>query len=264
MKKRLFTICGLSICMAASFAGCGEAKTVETEVKTEANAKIEIGEGSEITETAEEITEATTVLTTEATTEAVTEAATEETSEKSEDSDMAPTADLSEYAKFVNDPSSFEWEKLGVSDQTFNWDSYQLIEVDGDETPEMIVTCKDQVGSVDNLQHYLILDNTDNGLVITELADGVASAGGYRGTLYYLPGKSTIYDISNSAPYAAPGFTLYKSENGKIEYVESAYFDPEPDAGEDALEHGKWYWGTDEVTKEEYDEKLNEKTENPA
>ena len=82
--------------MAASFAGCGEAKTVETEVKTEANAKIEIGEGSEITETTEEITEATTVLTTEATTEAVTEAAKEATSEKSEDSDMAPTADLSE------------------------------------------------------------------------------------------------------------------------------------------------------------------------
>ena len=155
MKKRIITICGLSLCLAVSVTGCGGAEsTVETEVKNEAKAEKEIEDKSEITE-------------------ATTEAATEATSEKAEESDMAPTADLSEYAKFVNDPSSFEWEKLGVSDQAFNWDAFKLIEIDGDETPEMIVTCKDQVGSVDNLQHYLILDNTDNGLVITELADGV-------------------------------------------------------------------------------------------
>lgn len=254
-KKGLVTIIGLSLGMAVAFGGCGKwEKTVEVEA-------VDKAETGMVDDTAKETIDITE--TTEATTE-TTENTTENKSEGAEGSDMAPSSDLTAFADFISDPYSYEWEKIGNPEQVFNWDGYQLIELDGDDSPEMIVTSLNECSPTDGLQHYLVLDNTDSGLVINEMADGVASAGGYRGTLYYLPGSAVIYDMSVSAPYGAPGFTLYKAENGKINYVESGYFNPDHEAGADAMDQGEWYWGSDVVTQEEYDSKVDELSESQS
>lgn len=249
-KKGLVTIIGLSLGMAAVFGGCGKSeKTVEVEA-------VDKAETGMVDDTAKETIDITE--TTEATTEtiSITEKATELSTEK--------TVDVTAFDDFISDPYSYEWEKIGNPEQVFNWDGYQLIELDGDDSPEMIVTSLNECSPTDGLQHYLVLDNTDSGLVINEMADGVASAGGYRGTLYYLPNSSVIYDMSISAPYGAPGFTLYKAENGKINYVESGYFNPDHEAGADAMDQGQWYWGSNVVTQEEYDSKIDEFTDSQS
>lgn len=283
--KRFLTISGLGLCMAAAFTGCGGTeKVAEAESKTAAEARTEDEEKIEITSVTEEATETvetnteaspeTQKETTESKSEAATEVKTDTTSEAAteaedvnkdtEEGDNAPAAYKNAFMNFVSDPSSYDWKKVGNPDQVFNWDSFQLIEIDEDEEPELIVTSFSDFGTTDGLQHYLILDNTDEGLMINELTDGVASAGGYRGTLYYIPNKSVIYDISMSAPYGAPVFTLYKSENGKIELEDSACFNPEPGEGEDPMENGSWYWGNEVVTQEEYESKLDEATESQS
>lgn len=277
-KKGLFKILGLSLIMAAAFSGCGLEKNIEVE----ATGKAETGAVDQTTTETIDMTEIATEATTEAVTEKATEATTEATTEKkteaetdkqndnidekTSDSDMASSAsaDLKAYSDFISDPYSYEWEKIGNPEQEFAWDSFQLVELDGDDSQEMIITCKNETSPDDGLQHYLILDNTDSGLVINEMADGVAAVGGYRGTLYYLPGSAVIYDMSVSAPYGAPGFTLYKAENGKINYVESGYFNPDHEAGADAMDQGEWYWGSDVVTQEEFDSKVDELSESQS
>lgn len=265
MRKNFLTVCGLSICMVAVLTGCGEEKNTETEVKTEAATEARTEE-----EKAEEVTEtATEAGTEEEKTEAKTEAKTEEEKTESKDDNSSEAADnapapASDFYNFVSDPSSYSWEINGpVQSSDFKWDSFQLVDFDGDGTPELIATCVSEDRPDGGMQHYAIVDNTGNGLSISDIADGVASAGGYRGTAYYIPGTSIIYDLSNSAPTGAPGATIYAFENGKIEYKEGGYCEPDPEDPSD-WSKGTWNWGTEEISEDEYNNKLNSLTQNQS
>lgn len=140
MKKRFLTVCGISLCMAAALAGCGEEKEAVAEARTEAATAAKTEAPSEaVTEAS---TEATTEEKTEASTEAKTEAATEAKKEEdAEAADQAP-ADPNSFYEFVSNPSAYSWEGFGAaSGESFNWDSFALIDFDGDNTPELVASC---------------------------------------------------------------------------------------------------------------------------
>lgn len=264
MKKRFLTVCGISLCMAATLAGCGEEKEAVAEARTEAATAAKTEAPAEaVTEAS---TEAKTEEKTEAATEAKTEAATEAKKEEdAEDADQAP-ADPNSFYEFVSNPSAYSWEGFGAaSGESFNWDSFALIDFDGDNTPELVASCLSDDRPDAGMQHYVIVDESNSGLVFSEIADGVASAGGYRGTIYYIPGESIIYDLSNNAPTGAPGTTIYTFENGKVEYKEGGYCEPDMEADDPSdWSKGTWYWGTDAISQDEYDSKVNAATENQS
>ncbi len=145
---------------------------------------------------------------------------------------------------------------------SYSWEGFQLIDLDGDNFPELFATGSNSENDFDSLQHYMIIGHNENGIVVNdELADGVASAGGYRGTLYYIPGIGKLHDSAVFAPYIAPADTVYKMQDGKIDTEASGYFEPdmnvEPEGDDwDILDHGVWYWDGKEVSYDDYKSKL--------
>ena len=168
-----------------------------------------------------------------------------------------------EYYNFVLNYNSYEWEKT-YPDVDYGWDSFQLVELDGDDYPELVATNADSRTRVDGgMQCYLIVDYHENSLVINEIADGVASAGGYRGEKYFIPEKGILYDRAMWAPYGTPGDTVYIMEDGKVKEKDYGYFEPDSDYEyPDNMEKGIWYWNEEVVTEEEYNNKLNDATNN--
>ena len=168
-----------------------------------------------------------------------------------------------EYYKFVLNYNSYEWEKT-YPDVDYGWDSFQLVELDGDDYPELVATHADSQTRVDGgMQCYLIVDFCDNALVINEIADGVASAGGYRGEKYFIPEKGIIYDRAMWAPYGTPSDSVYEMEDGTVKEKDYGYFAPDVDSEyPDNLENGIWYWNEKVVTEEEYNDNLNAATDN--
>ena len=238
MKKRLLAVCSLSICMAA-FAGCSKEDIMPE------NAAIT----EELTAGA---TDATTEAATDLTTEVVTEAATE-----TEETSAAKEA----LCSFMSDPNAYEWHKMFPDEPDYEWNMFMTIELDGDSDPELLATTLDENRVDKGLQPYLIVDYTDNGLVINEMADGTSEAGGATHTLYYVEGKSVIYDIIVCQPYDTPAATTYKIENSKITYDNDGYFEANNDLEyPENIEQGIWHWDGKEVTNEEYDRILNEAT----
>lgn len=165
-----------------------------------------------------------------------------------------------EYYNVIKNPYAYEWDGYifdmrEYSDFDYEWDSFQLIDFDGDNSKELIITNRSLDRPDPSMQYYLIADWHDGKIVLSELADGVATAGGYRGTKYYVPGKGIIYDMSISAPYGNPGFSVYELSEGKFEYSAGGYLEPDPDdhiPGE--YDKGTLYWEGKEVSVEEFKE----------
>ena len=248
MKKRLLAVCSLSICMAA-FAGCSKEDIMPENAAITEEVSIAEAVTEELTAGA---TDATTEAATDLTTEVVTEAATE-----TEETSAAKEA----LCSFMSDPNAYEWHKMFPDEPDYEWDLFMTIELDGDSDPELLATTLDENRVDKGLQPYLIVDYTDNGLVINEMADGTSEAGGATHTLYYVEGKSIIYDIIVCQPYDTPAATTYKIENSKITYDNDGYFEANNDLEyPENIEQGIWHWDGKEVTNEEYDRILNEAT----
>ena len=248
MKKRLLAVCSLSICMAA-FAGCSKEDIMPENADITEEVSIAEAVTEELTAGA---TDATTEAATDLTTEVVTEAATE-----TEETSAAKEA----LCSFMSDPNAYEWHKMFPDEPDYEWDLFMTIELDGDSDPELLATTFDENRVDKGLQPYLIVDYTDNGLVINEMADGTSEAGGATHTLYYVEGKSVIYDIIVCQPYDTPAATTYKIENSKITYDNDGYFEANNDLEyPENIEQGIWHWDGKEVTNEEYDRILNEAT----
>lgn len=250
MKKRLLAVCSLSICMAA-FAGCSKEDIMPENAAITEEVSIAEAVTEELTAGA---TDATTEAATDLTTEVVTEAATE-----TEETSAAKEA----LCSFMSDPNAYEWHKMFPDEPDYEWNLFMTIELDGDSDPELLATTLDENRVDKGLQPYLIVDYTDNGLVINEMADGTSEAGGATHTLYYVEGKSVIYDIIVCQPYDTPAATTYKIENSKITYDNDGYFEANNDLEyPENIEQGIWHWDGKEVTNEEYDRILNEATYN--
>ena len=138
--------------------------------------------------------------------------------------------------------------------------------MDGDYERELIATISNPDNRYDyGIQPYVIVDFEDNCICVNETGDGVASAGGYRGDKYYIPGKGIIYDISYDAPYNAPGSSVYEYKKGILEQREYGYLSPNADYEYPKnLEIGTWYWCGNEVTEKDYETKLRTATMNFA
>lgn len=162
------------------------------------------------------------------------------------------------YINFIQNSADYEWdgryyEMYVKHGDDPGWDSFQLIDFDGDGSEELIVTNRSEDRSDAGMQYYLIVDWYDGEIVISELSDGVASAGGYRGTKYYLPGKGIIYDMSISAPFGSPGFSVYEFSDGKFEYSIGGYLEPDSDYDNPGqYDNGTLYWDGKEVSIEEF------------
>lgn len=150
-------------------------------------------------------------------------------------------------------------------------DKFALIDLDGDEIPELICTGSyDDEYSMFGMQPYLIVGNNENGAVVYDImTDGVASAGGYRGTLYYLPGLGKLHEYAVSSAFYDPTDTIYTMKDGKIETFAHGEFKVDvnklPDEmseDDDIMNYGHWYWDGESVTKDEYKKRFVSAIEN--
>lgn len=255
MKKQIKLI-AIYLSLSLLMAGCNEvAENTQEDKPTDTS--ITEQETQSISSSETEISEETE------------ETITEETVHEKENSLVVPEENpYQEYYTFIQNIYDYEWDgryyeiyvNQGIE---FGWDSFQLIDLDGDNSDELIVTDRSEDRQDAGMNYFLIVDWYDGEIVITELADGVASAGGYRGTKYYLPGMGKIYDISMSAPYGCPGFSAYEFSNGSYEYSLGGYLEPNPEFDyPDNWDNGTWHWNNEEVSEEEYYELEAEYTDN--
>ena len=168
------------------------------------------------------------------------------------------------YAAIVSNPKAFEWRDFNVMADGYNWDGFQLIDFNGDGIEELIATNRDENRFDGGIQYYMIVSQNENGLVVNYVFDGVASAGGYRGSKSYIAGKG-IYDDAIYAPYGTPNFSFRVFEKGKLVVKESGYLDVNRDYEyPECMEKGTWYWNDKAVTEAEYNEKVKELTQNDS
>ncbi len=146
------------------------------------------------------------------------------------------------------------------------WDGFALIDLDLDGTNDLVCTCtnyENESMMLYNLQPYMIVFTGLSGLEKYEdLRDGVASAGGYRGNLYYISGSRMVYDYASYAPYGEPSDSVMLLENGEKTVVGSGYFEVNQaelpsEGGFDILDYGDWKWNQEIVTKEQYEQNLD-------
>ncbi len=142
------------------------------------------------------------------------------------------------------------------------WDLFQFDDLDGDGFPEVFISSSEL--DMNDLQQYMIITHSNAGAELNEgLSDGVASAGGYRGTLYYVAGSSIVYERASTAPENNPSDNVYLLDNGHLTlYATGETVTQDGYQGPDDKEHMTWYWNSEEVTAEKYEELLNAETEN--
>ncbi len=146
------------------------------------------------------------------------------------------------------------------------WDGFALIDLDGDGVKELFATCIDGEREDESIQPYMIVGQNNGETVINdELQDGVAGAGGYRGTLYCLEGKGLLHESMTYAPFGVPADAIYVLKNGKIEISDQGEFSVEVGDGSededwDPFENGSWTWNGENVTEEEYYKKVKDAT----
>ena len=155
----------------------------------------------------------------------------------------------------LSNPKSFPW---GDCFFEYNWDNYVLEDLDGDGIKELIATCKSPERRDAGMQYYMIVGHNENGLVITQISDGVASAGGYRGEKYYIPGKGILYDRAVWAPNGDSSDKIFEFKNGLLEEKAYGRFD----RNMDKPETGTWTWDEVLMSEEDYNKKLEAATEN--
>ena len=146
------------------------------------------------------------------------------------------------------------------------WDGFALIDLDLDGTKDFVCTCtnyENETMKMYSLQPYMIVFTGAEGPEKYEdLMDGVASAGGYRGNLYYISGSRMVYDCASYAPFGVPDDSVYLLENGEKTLAGSGYFEVDQDelpseGSYDILEYGDWMWNQEVVTKEQYEQNLD-------
>ncbi len=151
---------------------------------------------------------------------------------------------------------------------TDKWDGFALIDLDGDGVNELFATCIEGEREDPGIQPYMIVGyNADGAVKNEELQDGVAGAGGYRGNLYYLEGKGILHESMVFAPFGVPADSIYAIKDGSIEIRDMGEFVLDsaniPEDGEwNPLEYGSWTWNGENLSEEEYNNKVNEATDN--
>ena len=149
-----------------------------------------------------------------------------------------------------------------VSGLDEKWDQFMFVYFDQDNFPDIVVSST-QPG-LNDLNEYMIITHSNAGAEVNEdLRDGVASAGGYRGTLYYVPQMGILYERTNYAPANNPGDNVYLPDNGHLTLYATGRTEVlDGYTGPDDIEHMTWYWNDVEVTPDEYEEKLKAETNN--
>lgn len=149
-----------------------------------------------------------------------------------------------------------------VSGLDDKWDQFRFVYFDGDDFPDIIVSST--VPGLNDLKEYLVITRSRAGAEVNEdLRDGVASAGGYRGDLYYVPQNGILYERTYNAPANNPGDYVYLLDDGRLSlYATGRTEITDGYTGPDDKEHLTWFWNDTEVTAEEYEKKLNEETMN--
>ncbi len=143
------------------------------------------------------------------------------------------------------------------------WDMFQFIDLTVEDFPSILITSTEE-DPTDDLQNYMLLTFSNAGAVLDEdsLRDGIAGAGGYRGTLYYVPNSGTIYEEIRYAPYNNPSDKVYLLDNGQIFLYASGYTEPtEEYEGPDDTDHLVWFWNSEEVSADDYECSLKELTQ---
>ncbi|MCR4903175.1 MAG: zinc-ribbon domain-containing protein [Butyrivibrio sp.] len=201
----------------------------------------------------------------------------EEDADNSESAkDKVMTTETDSYDAPIENPNKKIYEsylEIVQNAKDVEWDNFALIDFDGDDIPELFATCLNENNEsmqLYMLQPYMIVGHNDDGVVINDdFADGAASAGGYRGTIYYLPGIGKFHDSAEYAPYGGPADRVYAMNYGKIEKTGDGYFEVDENSipqGEiedfDITDYGSWHWNGQVVGKEEYSDNLRSAIEN--
>ena len=142
------------------------------------------------------------------------------------------------------------------------WDQFMFVYFDQDNFPDVVVSST--TPDINDLKEYMIITHSNAGAEVNEdLRDGVAGAGGYRGTLYYVPQSGILYECTADAPYNNPCDYVYLLDNGHLTlYATGRTEIMDGYEGPDDTEHLTWYWNDAVVTPDEYKEKLNAETKN--
>ena len=182
--------------------------------------------------------------------------------EQPDETDIKPeeeSDDVKIYRKF--------YDIVSDADPT-EWDGFELVDLDGDGIFELFATCIDGEREDPGIQPYMIVGHKDEDIVKNdELFDGVAGAGGYRGSMYYIEGKGKLHESMVFAPLGEPADRVYLLKDGEItetdigEFVADRTSDMSAD-GWDLYEHGEWHWNDKIVTEDEYKNGLREATDN--
>lgn len=175
--------------------------------------------------------------------------------DEAEENNESPYADIyKEFFDYVSGADSSEW------------DGFKLIDLDGDGVYELFAYNSNGYSDDPGMTPYLVLGHNDDGIVINDfLADGVAGAGGYRGSLYCLEGHGKIHDSAVYAPYGEPADTIYTLEDGELITSDQGYFlvdrTVEMSDDQDIFENGDWRWNDHIVSEEEYEKNLEKATD---
>lgn len=156
-----------------------------------------------------------------------------------------------------------------VSDaDKMEWDGFRLIDLDGDGIYELFATRIDGEREDPGIQPYMIVGHKDGETVKNdELSDGVAGAGGYRGSLYYLEGKGILHESMFFAPLGEPADRVYSLKDGEIVETDTGDFSADRSADMyaddwDLFANGEWRWNGKTVTEDEYKDSLRKATDN--
>jgi hypothetical protein len=122
---------------------------------------------------------------------------------------------------------------------------YTLVKLDGDKVPELIGYYSDE-----GMDYYIVCAYDGKNVVTQEVQEGVASVGGFRGSLLYMPKKGKIWSNSISAGTGAEYDAVYVLKNGKFKSAASG-------SSEYGLNGKKQYiWNDKRVSKKNYNKNL--------
>ncbi len=149
-----------------------------------------------------------------------------------------------------------------VSGLDDKWDKFMFVYFDNDDIPDIVVSSS--TPGLNDLDEYQIITRSKAGAEVNDdLRDGVASAGGYRGQLYYVPGKGILYERTTNAPLNNPADYVYLLDDGHLTLYATGRTEVTDDyTGPDDTENMIWYWNDEEVSADEYEKKLKAETEN--
>ncbi len=112
----------------------------------------------------------------------------------------------------------YKWMKsdeMKISDyreEKFN--KFKLVDLDNDKIPELIALYEDRVGT--DVNTYAICTFDGKKVNSIKVCSGVAGAGGFRGSVSYIPKKGKIAAYSMSSGTGSSYDTYYKIKKGKI------------------------------------------------